>query len=187
MRQIAKEVPLSDIGTPKLDKIIEEMKKALDSQMDGVAIAAPQIGEPLRIFVVSGKINKILEKDAMLKIAGVKNKSQLSEADRKILAEKKYPDQVYINPKIKKISKDSEWLEEGCLSIRYAYGKRKRAKKATIEAYDENGKRFTRGGSGLLAQIFQHETDHLEGELFIDKAKDLREIPPEEWREMQTE
>lgn len=51
-------------------------------------------------------------------------------------------------------------------------------KKATITAYDENGKKFTRGASGLLAQIFQHETDHLKGVLFIDHAKDIKEELP---------
>ena len=45
--------------------------------------------------------------------------------------------------------------------------------------YDKNGKKFQRGASGLLAQIFQHEMDHLNGILFIDKAKDVKEIKPE--------
>jgi peptide deformylase len=53
-----------------------------------------------------------------------------------------------------------------------------RSEKATVTAYDENGKKFTRGGSGLLAQIFQHEIDHLNGILFIDKATDLIEVLP---------
>ena len=69
-------------------------------------------------------------------------------------------------------------MEEGCLSVRYLYGKVSRANQATIEAYDEKGKKFQRGGTGLLAKIFQHEVDHLNGILFIDKAKNLEEIPP---------
>ena len=68
--------------------------------------------------------------------------------------------------------------EEGCLSVRYLYGKVKRSVKATIEAYDENGKRHTFGASGLLAQIFQHEMDHLSGVLFTDTAIDVEEIIP---------
>ena len=62
--------------------------------------------------------------------------------------------------------------------MRYLYGKVKRSDKALIEAYDEDGKKFTIGGSGLLAQIFQHEVDHLNGVLFIDKAKYVEEIIP---------
>ena len=70
-------------------------------------------------------------------------------------------------------------MPEGCLSVRWLYGKVSRAEKARVRAYDENGKIFEVGGSGLLAQVFQHETDHLNGILFSDTAVDLREMPPE--------
>jgi len=59
------------------------------------------------------------------------------------------------------------------------YGEVKRASKATVTAYDINGKKFTRSGSGLLAQIFQHEVDHLNGVLFTDKTKEAKEYQPE--------
>lgn len=159
LREIAKEVPVEKIKTPKIQNIIKEMKEALASQDDGVAIAAPQIGYSLKIFVVSGKISQF--------------------SNKKTDPEKTLEDTVYINPKIIKVSKEKKMMEEGCLSVRYLYGKVKRFVKASVEAYDENGVRFVRGGSGLLAQAFQHETDHLEGTLFIDKAKNLEEIIPE--------
>lgn len=159
LRAIAKEVKLTEINTPKIKKILRDMSLSLASQDDGVAIAAPQIGYSVRIFLVSGKVfdrEFIRGKDI---------------PENKI----KKPDMVFINPKIIKLSKDKEWLTEGCLSVRPIYGKTYRSKKATVEAYDENGEKFTRGASGLLAQIFQHETDHLNGILFIDHGKDLRE------------
>ena len=155
LREVAKDVVISDISTPKIQKIISDMKKALASQDDGVAIAAPQIGVSLRIFVVSGKAMDITKK-----ITGNK-------------------DETYINPVIIKISKDKKTVDEGCLSVRYLYGKTSRSTRATIEAYDETGKKFTKGASGLIAQIFQHETDHLNGILFTDHAKEIRDIPPE--------
>jgi peptide deformylase len=160
LRETAKEVPVKEIHSPRIQKIIREMKQALASQDDGVAIAAPQIGYDLRIFVVSGKVPTLMKK---------------GQSEENIA----YPDAVYINPKIKKLSKEKKWIEEGCLSVRYLYGKVQRATKAEIESYDEDGKKFTRGASGLLAQIFQHETDHLNGTLFIDTAKDVEEIMPE--------
>jgi peptide deformylase len=156
LRQIAKEVPVSAITTPKIQKIISDMKKALASQDDGVAIAAPQIGLALRIFVISGKANDIAKKT------------------------ENSPDEVYINPIITKISKDKKLVDEGCLSVRYLYGKTKRSTRASIEAYNEKGKKFSRGASGLIAQIFQHETDHLNGILFIDHAKQIKDLPPNE-------
>ena len=69
-------------------------------------------------------------------------------------------------------------MPEGCLSVRWLYGRTLRYTKASIEAYDKKGKKFSRGASGLLAQIFQHETDHLKGILFIDHAEDIKEELP---------
>ncbi len=158
LRGDAREVPLKEIATPKIKKIISDMKIALAREEDGVAIAAPQIGVPLRIFVVSGRVAHLTEK--------------LSENE---LAPE---DNIFINPIIKKLSQKKELAEEGCLSVRYLYGKVKRSTKATIEAYDENGLKKTVGASGLLAQIFQHEVDHLNGVLFTDKAIDVEEIIP---------
>lgn len=169
LRKIAKEIPITNISTPKIKKVIKEMSLALLSQDDGVAIAAPQIGYSLRIFIISGKV---FDKDF------------LEERKNKTISKKERitpPDMIFINPVIVKISREKEEVPEGCLSVRWLYGKTKRAKKATVEAYDENGKRFKVGGSGLLAQIFQHEIDHLNGILFTDHAKDIKEeLPPKE-------
>ncbi len=169
LRKVAKEIPVGDITKPKIMKVISDMKKALHTQDDGVAIAAPQIGESYRIFVVSGRI---FDEDF---IRGKKPESHTGLKAKKI-----HSDLIFINPIFKKISKDRKLMAEGCLSVRPLYGKVRRATKATMEAYDENGKKFTKSGSGLLAHIFQHETDHLDGILFIDKARDIHESTSEE-------
>ncbi len=174
LREKALAIPVEKITSLKIQKVILEMKKALESQDDGVAIAAPQIGYGLRIFVVSHRVGKIIREN---KVASrIPPKQSEGNETYKALAT---TDTVYINPIIKKLSKEKRLVEEGCLSVRYLYGKVNRSNKAEIEAYDEYGKKFTRGGSGLLAQIFQHETDHLNGVLFTDKAKNIEEIMPE--------
>lgn len=165
LRKIAKDVPEKSIGSPKIAAILGRMKEVLHSQEDAVAIAAPQIGETLRIFIVSERVFELPEKIE-------KRREQIKDRD------KHYGHLIFINPIIKKLSKERAFLEEGCLSIRYKYGKIERAKKATVSALDAHGKKFTRGASGLLAQIFQHEADHLNGILFTDKAIDLKEVPP---------
>jgi len=154
LRQIAQPVALAEINSEKIAKIIAEMNIALDACDDGVALAAPQIGVNLRIFVVSGKM--------LPKKGGVKPANS-----------------VFINPLIKKISTKKVAMEEGCLSVRNVFGLTKRADSALIEAYNEKGHKFVRQGSGLMAQIFQHEIDHLNGILFIDQATNLQEINPE--------
>jgi peptide deformylase len=160
LRQIAKEVPIPEIVKPKIQKILQDMNEALDSQNDGVAIAAPQIGVSLRIFIVSGKI---FDEEFM---SGSSNFKSI----------KTHTNLFFINPTITKISKDKKVMDEGCLSVRPIYGKVRRATRVTVEAYNEKGEKFVMNGTGLLAHIFQHETDHLEGVLFIDKASDMREI-----------
>lgn len=152
LRKIASEIPIDKIKTEKIQKILQEMQESLKSQDDGVALAAPQIDLSLRIFVISPIAYK-----------SVKDKYEKERL-------------VFINPKIIKQSKDKKIMQEGCLSVRPLYGNVRRSSRATVEAYDENGERFVMEGKGLIAQIFQHETDHLEGILFIDKARDLFEI-----------
>lgn len=176
LREHAKPVAVADIKSEKIKKILERMKTALDAQEDGIAIAAPQINVPLRLFLVSKKIHEIEEEEQKVSAQEMEVKEKSRRGDQK----KK--DLVFINPEIIKISKKKYWIPEGCLSVRWLYGKVSRADKATVRAYNEQGERFTRGASGLLAQIFQHEIDHLNGILFIDGAKDLEEINPEEVR-----
>ena len=77
------------------------------------------------------------------------------------------------NPKITKSSEEVSEVEEGCLSVPEVFGKVIRPAKVTLEGFDKNGKKIKIKAWGLLARIFQHETDHLNGELFIDKASDL--------------
>ena len=163
LREKAKTVKPEEIGTARLKKIITDMKTAVRSQKDGIAIAAPQIGEPLRIFVVNG---------ALLKQADKTYKGDAS-------------DLVFINPEIVKRSREKKEVEEGCLSVRWLYGKVARSTRVTLKALDENGEKIERGASGLVAQIFQHETDHLSGVLFTDRAREIWEMSDEEKAELQ--
>lgn len=158
LRKTADEVAIKEIGSVKIQKVLKDMKKALATQADGVAIAAPQIGVSLRIFVVAGKIFD----ESWKRGEGIPEGQTPSS-----------PDIVFINPVITKMSKTKKWMHEGCLSIRPLWGEVQRATHATITAYDEHGNKFTRGAGGLLAHIFQHETDHLDGILFIDKARNV--------------
>lgn len=73
-----------------------------------------------------------------------------------------------INPKIIKFSKESEILEEGCLSVPGVFVEKERAMFVTLEGFDLNGKKLKLKASGVLARIFQHETDHLNGKLIAD-------------------
>jgi len=153
LRSVSAPVPQTMFGTPELQKMIDAMAAALDGEPDGVAIAAPQIGVPYRLFLV--------------------------RYDRTIApppegaAEHPVDIGVYANPSFVKTSRKRAAVDEGCLSVRGYYGKTLRHERATVRAQDADGKAFERGGGGLLAQIFQHEIDHLNGILFTDHAEDV--------------
>ena len=77
---------------------------------------------------------------------------------------------VFINPQIVATSDDSVPYEEGCLSVPQVYENIMRPSKVTVQAQDQNGKKFTLEAEGLLARIIQHENDHLDGVIFIDRG-----------------
>jgi peptide deformylase len=149
LRKQALPVSISDITSAKIQEVLSAMTASLESQDDGVAIAAPQIGVSLRIFIISHRAFKKPEGNV-----------------------------ICINPEIIRKGRTKKEVSEGCLSVRWKYGTVKRSETATIRAYNEQGNEFTLSGKGLLAQIFQHEIDHLNGILFIDNAKHLEDVPP---------
>lgn len=161
LRKVAKLVPEKMFGTPELAEIIADMTEALDKELDGVAIAAPQIAVPYRIFIV--------RKDRTLPPPPLPPEGKLPPPPAPEV-------EVYINPEIKKTSRKRAKADEGCLSVRGVYGTTNRHERVTVHARRESGARFTRGAGGLLAQIFEHEVDHLNGILFIDHAENLIEI-----------
>lgn len=146
LHKISKQVAIGEIGSKKIQKLIADLTETLYAQ-DGVGIAAPQVNESLQICIISKNVNKDQAKDFIL-----------------------------INPKWEKASIIKEWDEEGCLSVPKIYGQVKRFKKIKVMAHDENGKKIQFIASGLFARVIQHEVDHLNGILFIEKAKNLRKI-----------
>lgn len=148
LHTVAEEITAEDFAAGVVTKLLKDLRKAIKTyKVDGftaVAIAAPQIGVGKRMFIIEDQSGK---------------------------EEERLPTIIAINPRFTKISKKTRVSGEGCLSIPDRYGLVRRATNVTLEALDEHGKKFTRGAGGLLAQIMQHEHDHLDGILFTDKAE----------------
>lgn len=146
LHTIAEEISAEEFSDGTVKKIVKNLRQALHSySVDGftaVAIAAPQIGVSKRIFLVEDQSK---DRDAL-------------------------PSFVAINPQIVKMSKKTREAGEGCLSIPDYYGLVKRSTNVTLRAQDEEGKWFKRGAGTVLAQIIQHEYDHLDGILFTERA-----------------
>ncbi|MBN2460840.1 MAG: peptide deformylase [Candidatus Cloacimonetes bacterium] len=138
----------------EVDELNSETRKFIEDltatmyEKDGVGLAAPQTGKSLRIFVVDPYWYK----------EGAK-KSPF----------------VFINPRFKEFSGEVE-AEEGCLSLPDVYAAVKRAEKVVIEARNEKGENFTLTATGIFARALQHEYDHLDGILFIDKVPKLGRV-----------
>lgn len=149
LHAIAEEATSEEFSDGTVTKILKDMRHALHTyKVDGftaVAIAAPQIGISKRIFLIEDQSK---DRDAL-------------------------PSLVAINPVIVKFSKKTHKVGEGCLSIPEYYGIVRRSTNVTLRAQDEHGKWYERGAGSLLAQIIQHEYDHLDGILFIDRAEQV--------------
>ena len=155
LKRIAGEIAVGNIKNDEIQSVIKSLERAVLENEEAVAIAAPQIGKSLRIFVVSEYI------------FSPGNKERKKED---------YGFMVFINPKILKKSHEQKVLAEGCLSLKDVYGTIKRSEKIKVGAYDENGGKFIKSGRGLFAQVVQHEIDHLDGILFSDKALSFEKI-----------
>ncbi len=147
LHSTAEEITAEEFADGTVKKIVKDLRQAIKTyKVDGftaVAIAAPQIGVGKRVFIIE---------------------DQSSDEDR-------LPTIIAVNPRFIKVSKKTHLVGEGCLSIPDRYGIVRRSTNVTIQAQDENGEIFTRGAGGLLAQIMQHEYDHLDGILFVDRAE----------------
>ena len=165
LRLKAKLVAHKDIPSLKLKRIVSRMRAILKKEEFGVALAAPHVGEPLRLFIVSGlAFDSASQEPSLRRDVHDPNSSAKAPAS---------PDKVFINPELTRLSKKTAEMSEGCLSVRGKYGTVMRHEKATIKALDEKGKPFIYHGAGLIANIFQHECDHLDGVLYTDKAVKL--------------
>lgn len=171
LREKAKDVPLANISGRKIQKLLADMKITLKNTLDGVGLAAPQVGESLRVFIISEEAEEIdkAEKHGWER----RKKGNPTEKNEKPYEKREWKYYVFINPVVKNISRKKLDGPEGCLSVPGKYGSVKRHEKITVEAREEHGKKFTRGASRFFARVTQHELDHLEGTLFIDKTKDL--------------
>lgn len=146
LRKVAKDIDQNQAGlTEFIDDMFETMYSA-----DGVGLAAPQVGKSWRLFVIDATPMK---EDA----------PELEDFKR-----------VFINPKITERTGEEVLFEEGCLSIPGLREEIKRKSDIQIQYYDENFEFHDETFQGVKSRIVQHEYDHLDGILFVDKVSPLR-------------
>ena len=154
LRARAKAINPGDIKSPRMQQLIDDMFETM-REYQGVGLAAPQVHVPLRLFVAGFSPEPGLEPDE-------------DEEDRD---QERVPLMALINPEITPVGSalDEDW--EGCLSIPDIRGKVPRALEIQVKAYDRNGRRVEMRVRGFTARVIQHETDHLDGVLFLDRME----------------
>lgn len=147
LNKISDKVDTKNINREILD-IIEDLKSTLEFGT-GLGISAPQIGINKRIIVVGAKKENVKYNDA-----------------------EEIPITAMINPTWKEISKETDVQYEGCMSVPTIRGKVERYKDIELIYYDENGKQIIKQVHGFFARLVQHECDHLDGIVFLEKVKE---------------
>lgn len=152
LRERSKELNLSELEKPAFQSFIDDMIVTMYED-DGIGLASPQVGKNVRLFVVG--------KDAMKDFKMIEGHMEKAQ------------DMAFINPVWEKTGKKTDWEVEGCLSVPKTYGKVKRHKNIRVTAYNRLGQKLVFDAHKYFARVIQHETDHIDGVLFIDKAKDI--------------
>ena len=166
LRAKALPVPPARITTAGVQRLIDSMFETM-REYTGIGLAAPQVHESLRIFV-----------------AGVRE-GVIGDA---VGDDENMPFMALINPEITLLTEPTHEGWEGCLSIPDVRGLVPRAAEVRVQAFDRQGKKLAFTASGLTARVIQHETDHLDGVLFMDRMRTLKSLAfMEEYRRFWTE
>jgi len=151
LRKKVRPVPPAEIAAAPMQRLIDDMTQTM-LEYNGVGLAAPQVHEELRLFVAQVIRDQDDEED---------DETRKPE----ILA--------LINPEIKPVSRHVEEDWEGCLSIPDLRGLVPRYRDISVKGYDRTGRQIELQASGFMARVIQHEADHLDGVLFLDRMKSL--------------
>jgi peptide deformylase len=135
-------------GTPQLHELIADMRDTM-AHLNGAGLAAPQIGEPLRVVIF-----------------GVARNPRYPDAEE-------VPNTVLINPVITPLGDEMEEAWEGCLSVPGMRGLVPRFKRLRYRGFDESGNPIDRSVEGFHARVVQHEYDHLDGILYPMRIRDM--------------
>jgi peptide deformylase len=165
LRQRARTLSPSEIAGREIRDLIESMKKCMHDA-PGVGLAAPQVGLSLQLAVIEDRME--YHKDV--------SEEQLRERERRPV-----PFHVLINPKIVEMGEDKAEFFEGCLSLSGFSAVVRRARAVRVECLNERAQETVIEASGWYARILQHEIDHLNGGLYIDRMNTRTFTSLENW------
>src|SRR5688572_7078440 len=155
LRKQSRPLTKDEIRSPSIQLLIELMRDTM-REAPGVGLAAPQIGKSIQLAVIEDRADYLARLSA----------DELAETQRAAI-----PFHVIINPKLTLLGNSSAQFFEGCLSVAGYQAVVDRALNVRVECLNELGEKITIKAQGWYARILQHEIDHLNGTLYIDRMK----------------
>lgn len=167
LRQKAKLVDATEIKTDRFQELVDNMFATLqDSHRPGwnsVGLSGNQVYAPKRVFIVDMKLEEIEEQEREARAFG---NAATTAAVR----------QTFVNPEILEISNKTTRDFESCLSLPDIMGVVERPVELTVKAFNRKGEMFTVNAANFYARLIQHEVDHLDGVLFVDRMENLQTL-----------
>lgn len=154
LHERCRDVAQEELGIKDLKELVSNMIHTMYKD-DGVGIAAPQVGKNIRLAIIT-------------KAALIRTDGDVSFSTKK--------DLVIVNPTYTPLNADTAEEEEGCLSVPGVWGSTPRHTKILVRFSTLDGKQHKCVITDFLARVFQHEIDHLDGVLFIDRARETHEM-----------
>jgi len=155
LRKKSRQLTREEITSPQIQQLIDLMRNTM-REAPGVGLAAPQIGQSIQLAVIEDRATYISDLSA----------DELEERQRAAI-----PFHVIINPKLSAVGNSTAQFFEGCLSVEGYQAIVDRALNVRVECLNERGEAVTINAQGWYARILQHEIDHLNGTLYVDRMK----------------
>jgi len=167
LRERARRVDPSEILASSFQKLIDDMLETLDAY-DGIGLAAPQVHESVRLVLVGINEGRRREED--------QDEGDVEEAEDAEEEDGSLSVYALINPEIKVVGRETGEDWEGCLSLPGLRGRVRRPNDVTLAALDREANRIEMRLRGYPARVLQHEADHLDGVLFVDRMESLETL-----------
>ena len=148
LRLKARPLSKEEIGSPEITRLIQDMKETMD-EYGGIGIAAPQVHVSLQLALIG-----------------------YADSNSRYPDQGEFPLSVFINPVITVLDETEQSFWEGCLSVPELRGLVPRPRKIRVDYLDEKGNSRSITTEDFLATVFQHELDHLQGVLYVDRIRD---------------
>jgi peptide deformylase len=151
LREVAEPVPPEGVGSPEIQGLIDDMLETMEDE-DGAGLAAPQVHVSKRVVIY-----------------GVESNPRYPDAEN-------VPLTVLVNPRLTPLTEEQEEDWEGCLSVPNLRGRVPRFTRLQVEAYGRDGAPLRFEAEGFHARVVQHECDHLDGKVYLDRMRSMESL-----------